>query len=86
MPLPTYDELCDAGLICPDTPQPIVYEYMTTLHTDPPPTIPVTIIVQGGVVQDIQTPHPKKITAWLIDYDGDAAGLPTEYPVSQEPC
>lgn len=85
MPLATYDELCDAGLICPDTPQPIIYKYMTELHTDPPPTIPVTIIVQDGIVQDVQTPHPNKITAWLINLDENPSGIPVEYPVTGEP-
>lgn len=33
----TYDELLDAGLVCPDTPHNVVYTFMTTLHQDPLP-------------------------------------------------
>lgn len=84
MPLATYDELCDAGLICPDTPQPLIYKYMTTLHTDPPPTIQVTITIEEGVVKNIQSNHPEKITTWLIDLDNDPSGAPIEYPISPE--
>lgn len=85
MPLATYDELCDAGLICPDTPQPITYRYMTELHTDPPPTIQITITIEGGVVQNIQATQPEKLTAWLIDLDEDPSGIPVEYPITKEP-
>lgn len=85
MPLPTYDELCDAGLICPDTPQPTIYKFITELHTDPPPTIQVTITVEEGVVQNIQATQPEKLTAWLVDLDEDPSGIPIEYPVTGEP-
>ena len=53
MPLPTYDELCDAGLICPGHPSThhLQIHNRPELHTDPPPpTIQVTITVEEGVV------------------------------------
>lgn len=80
----TYDELLDAGLICPDTPHDTVYKFLTTLHQDPPPKIPITIVVEGGVVQDISSPYPEQFTVKLIDLDEDPSGIAVLYPVTPD--
>lgn len=81
----TYDELLEAGLICPDTPHDIVYRYMTTLHRDPPAKLFITIVVEGGVIQDISSPYPDQIDVRLIDLDEDPSGTAIIFPVTRGP-
>lgn len=81
----TYDELLEDGLICPDTPHDTVYKFMTTLHRDPPAKMFITIVVEGGVIQDISSPYPEQFTIELIDLDENPSGTAVLYPITRGP-